>query len=163
LSELTHIGDDGRAQMVDVGDKPQTRRLAVAAAAVRMLPATLAMLEDKEFAKGDVLAVARIAGIQAAKRCDTLIPLCHSLGLDGVDVDFEVDRELPGIHIRCSARVFGRTGVEMEAMTGASVAALTIYDMCKAVDRGLQIEGVRLLRKEGGRSGLWERAEDSYS
>jgi cyclic pyranopterin phosphate synthase len=157
LSELTHIGDDGRAQMVDVGDKATTRREATAAASVRMRPETLAKLEANDIAKGDVLGVARIAAIQAAKRCDSLIPLCHSLGLDGVDVDFEIDRDFPGIHIRCAARVTGRTGVEMEAMTGASIAALTIYDMCKAVDREMQVERLRLLSKEGGRSGSWRR------
>ncbi|MEE4277645.1 MAG: cyclic pyranopterin monophosphate synthase MoaC [Halieaceae bacterium] len=157
MSELTHIGDDGRAQMVDVGDKATTRREATAAASVRMRPETLAKLEANDIAKGDVLGVARIAAIQAAKRCDSLIPLCHSLGLDGVDVDFEIDRDFPGIHIRCAARVTGRTGVEMEAMTGASIAALTIYDMCKAVDREMQVERLRLLSKEGGRSGSWRR------
>ena len=159
--KLTHVGDDGSARMVDVSSKPVTARVAVAAATIRMRPATLAMIEANEIAKGDVLTVARVAAIQAAKRCDELIPLCHGLPLDAVDVEFDVDRDLPGIHVRCSARVVARTGVEMEAMTAASVAALTIYDMCKAVDREMQIDQLRLLRKEGGRSGLWERNEGS--
>jgi cyclic pyranopterin phosphate synthase len=157
MSKLTHVDSSGRARMVDVGDKPVTRRLAVAAARVRMHRDTLAMIRANDVAKGDVLGVARIAGIQAAKRCDELIPLCHSLPLDDLGVDFELDDDLPGVHIRCSARVAARTGVEMEAMTAAAVAALTIYDMCKGVDRGMEIESVHLLRKEGGRSGVWER------
>ena len=157
MSDFSHVGSDGRARMVDVGDKPVTDRLAVAAAAVRMLPETLARVQANDLAKGDVLAVARIAAIQAAKRCDELIPLCHTLPLDDLGVEFEFDEALPGVRIRCSARVRARTGVEMEAMTAAAVAALTIYDMCKAVDRGMQIEAVTLLRKEGGRSGVWQR------
>jgi len=159
MSELTHIDTDGRARMVDVGDKAPTLRLATAAARVRMRPETLALIEGNRVAKGDVLAVARIAAIQAAKRCDELIPLCHSLPLDGVDVQFRLDRELPGITIECTARVTARTGVEMEAMTAASVAALAIYDMCKGVDRSMEIEALQLLRKEGGRSGSWTRDE----
>ncbi|MEL7047124.1 MAG: cyclic pyranopterin monophosphate synthase MoaC [Pseudomonadota bacterium] len=139
------------------GSKAQTARVAVAEARISMRGATLAMVEANEIAKGDVLTVARIAAIQAAKRCDELIPLCHSLPLDALDVDFDIDRELPGIRVRCSARVVARTGVEMEAMTAASVAALTIYDMCKAVDRDMQIDQLRLLRKEGGRTGLLPR------
>ncbi|MEM1188049.1 MAG: cyclic pyranopterin monophosphate synthase MoaC [Pseudomonadota bacterium] len=158
---LTHVSEDGSARMVDVGSKTETARVAVAEARISMREATLAMIEANEIAKGDVLTVARIAAIQAAKRCDELIPLCHSLPLDALEVDFDIDRERPGILIRCSARVMARTGVEMEAMTAASIAALTIYDMCKAVDRDMQIDQLRLLRKEGGRTGLWERGEGS--
>ena len=161
MSELTHIGGDGRARMVDVGDKPVTARLASAEATVLMESATLARIEANEFAKGDVLGVARIAAIQAAKRCDELIPLCHSLPLDDLQVEFELQPQLPGVRIVCTARVNGRTGVEMEAMTAASVAALTIYDMCKAVDRAMEIGSLRLLRKEGGRSGEWVRPQES--
>jgi cyclic pyranopterin phosphate synthase len=157
MSSLTHLDSAGNARMVDVGDKPSTARLAVAAGCVRMERETLALLLEGGSPKGDVLAVARIAGIQAAKRTDTLIPLCHSLGLDSVAVDFRPDDALPGIHIEASCRVLGRTGVEMEALTAVTVAALTIYDMCKAVDRAMVIEDIRLLRKEGGRSGSWRR------
>lgn len=145
--------------MVDVGDKPVTQRIATAAARVLMQPATLSKLRDNSIQKGDVLAVARIAGIQAAKRCDELIPLCHTLPLDVMQLDFDLNEKDSAVNIMATARVQGRTGVEMEAMTAATVAALTIYDMCKGVDRGMSIEAVRLLRKEGGRSGLWERSE----
>jgi cyclic pyranopterin phosphate synthase len=163
MTSLTHLDEQGRAHMVDVGDKPATARLAVAAGCVRMQAETLALLLDGDSPKGDVLAVARIAGIQAAKRTDSLIPLCHSLGLDSVAVEFRADEGLPGIHIEAACRVQGRTGVEMEALTAVSVAGLTIYDMCKAVDRGMVIGDIRLLRKEGGRSGVWERREGDLS
>lgn len=158
MSDLTHVDEAGRARMVDVGDKPVTRRLAVASAQVRMRLETLEMIRANDFAKGDVLGVARIAGIQAAKRCDELIPLCHSLPLDDLSVEFDLRDDLPGVQITASARVSAKTGVEMEAMTAASVAALTIYDMCKGVDRGMEIGSVCLVRKEGGRSGIWERS-----
>lgn len=158
MSDLTHVDEAGRARMVDVGDKPVTRRLAVASAQVRMRLETLEMIRANDFAKGDVLGVARIAGIQAAKRCDELIPLCHSLPLDDLSVEFDLRDDLPGVQITASARVSAKTGVEMEAMTAASVAALTIYDMCKGVDRGMEIGSVCLMRKEGGRSGIWERS-----
>ncbi len=157
MSDLTHIDGHGRARMVDVGAKAVTARLATAMAQVRMQNSTLERIRDNDFAKGDVLAVARIAAIQAAKRCDELIPLCHSLPLDDLAVSFDLDEALPGVRIETTARVHGRTGVEMEALTAASVAALAIYDMCKAVDRGLVIENLCLLRKEGGRSGTWVR------
>lgn len=159
MSELSHVDAAGRASMVDVSEKTVTARRAIASAVVVMQRQTLRHIEDNSLAKGDVLAVARIAGIQAAKRCDELIPLCHSLPLDEVTVDFELDDKLPGVRIRSSARVHSRTGVEMEALTAASVAALTIYDMCKAVDREMVIGQLGLLRKEGGRSGIWERQE----
>lgn len=157
---LTHIDDTGAAHMVDVGDKADTRREAVAAATVLMQPATLALLESGGHKKGDVLAVARVAGIQAAKKCPDLIPLCHPLMLNAVDVEFELDREHSAVRIRARCRVSGKTGVEMEALTAASVAALTIYDMCKAVDRGMVIERVALLAKQGGKSGAWTRDEE---
>jgi cyclic pyranopterin phosphate synthase len=157
MSTLTHLDADGQARMVDVGDKAVTARLAVAGAHIKMQASTLAAIRENSFAKGDVLGVARIAGIQAAKRCAELIPLCHSLPLDDLQVDFELNDSLPGVTIETTARVHGRTGVEMEALTAASVAALTIYDMCKAVDKSMLIENTRLLRKEGGRSGVWIR------
>ena len=161
MSQLSHIDDDGRARMVHVGDKPVTARVAVAGGEVQMASETLAAIRNNELAKGDVLAVARIAAIQAAKRCDELIPLCHSLPLDSLDVDFELDDSLPGVRIRTVARVQGRTGVEMEALTAASVAALTIYDMCKAADKDMVIGDIRLLAKSGGRTGNWVRGQTS--
>ena len=144
--------------MVDVSAKAETGRVALAEASLRVQAGTLAQIFDGGLAKGDAVAVARVAGIQAAKRCAELIPLCHPLPLSRVSIDFE---PLPPDQVRITAecRVTGRTGVEMEALTAASIAALTLYDMCKAVDRGMAIESVRLLRKEGGRSGLWQREE----
>ena len=155
MSKLTHIDNRGTARMVDVGDKPDTVREARAEAWVCMSEQTLALIESGGHSKGDVIAVARIAGIQAAKRCAELIPLCHPLMLSGIDVDIVPDRPGSRVHITTTCRLRGATGVEMEALTAASVAALTIYDMCKAVDRGMVIEGVRLLHKSGGRSGEW--------
>ncbi|WOJ95955.1 cyclic pyranopterin monophosphate synthase MoaC [Congregibacter brevis] len=159
MTTLTHLDDEGRARMVNVGEKPITARRAVARGEVRMLGATLDQVRSNSLSKGDVLAVARIAGIQAAKRTDELIPLCHSLPLDAVSVDFELDDTLPGVRVTASASVESRTGVEMEALTAVSVAALTIYDMCKAVDKGMVIDKLCLVRKEGGRSGVWDRTE----
>ncbi len=159
MAELTHLDDTGAARMVDVGDKAVTDRIAVAGAVVAMQAQTLALLERGAHKKGDVLAVARIAGIQAAKKCSELIPLCHPLMLDAVDLSFRIDAAACCVHIESSARVCAKTGVEMEALTAATVAALTIYDMCKAVDRGMEIRDVRLLRKSGGRSGDWRRPE----
>lgn len=149
---LTHLDSQGRANMVDVSDKAQTVREAVAEARVRMLPTTLQMIVDGEHPKGDVFAVARIAGIQAAKKTSDLIPLCHPLMLTSVKVELQADGE-DTVLIRARCKLTGQTGVEMEALTAASVAALTIYDMCKAVDRGMVIEQVRLLEKLGGKSG----------
>ena len=149
---LTHLDSQGRANMVDVSDKAQTVREAVAEARVRMLPTTLQMIVDGEHPKGDVFAVARIAGIQAAKKTSDLIPLCHPLMLTSVKVELQADGE-DAVLIRARCKLTGQTGVEMEALTAASVAALTIYDMCKAVDRGMLIEQVRLLEKLGGKSG----------
>jgi len=156
-SPLTHLDEAGHARMVDVGAKPVTSREAVARARVRMLPATRELLATGA-PKGDVLAVARVAGIQAAKRTGELIPLCHPLPLDAVAVDLQLEDS--GVRVTATARCTGRTGVEMEALTAASLAALTIYDMLKAVDRGMVIEDVRLLAKSGGRSGDW-KAEDA--
>lgn len=155
---LSHVDAGGRAQMVDVGDKRESERAARAEAVVRMAPATLAAIESNTVAKGDVVAVARIAGILAAKRTSDLIPLCHPLNLTAVTVDVVADEDLPGVRVLTEARLKGRTGVEMEALVAASVAALTIYDMCKAIDRGIEIAAVRLLEKRGGRSGTWQRA-----
>lgn len=154
---LTHLDSRGAARMVEVGDKPETAREAVASACIRMRAETLALIAEGGHPKGDVLAVARIAGIQAAKRTSDLIPLCHPLMLTGVRVELDCDASLPGVRIRARCRVSGQTGVEMEALTAASVAALTLYDMCKAVDRGMVIEQVRLEEKSGGRSGHWLR------
>lgn len=147
--------------MVDVSAKAVTGRHAVARAVVRMQAATLAMIVDGDHAKGDVFGVARIAGIQAAKRCSELIPLCHPLMLTSIAVELNADRESNRVVIEASCRVADRTGVEMEALTAASVAALTVYDMCKAVDRGMVIEQVSLLEKSGGRSGHWRAANAS--
>jgi cyclic pyranopterin phosphate synthase len=155
VSELTHLDEHGTARMVDVGDKPATVRRAVARALVRMSPATAEKVAAGDAPKGDVLGTARIAGIQAAKRTGELIPLCHPLGLDHVDVRAEVVQG--GVAIEAEAAVEGRTGVEMEAMTAASVAALTIYDMVKGIERGVRIESVELVAKSGGRSGDWTR------
>lgn len=157
--QLTHLDAAGRASMVDVTDKAVTQREAIAEAFIRMLPATLQLIVAGGHKKGDVLAVARIAGIQAAKKCAELIPLCHPLLLTSIKVDCEPDPEAGGVRIRATCKLAGQTGVEMEALTAASVAALTIYDMCKAVDRGMEIGSVRVLQKHGGKSGSW-RAED---
>jgi cyclic pyranopterin phosphate synthase len=161
MSDLSHIDQRGRARMVDVGGKDETDRIARAEAHVRMAPKTLAVIEDQSVPKGDVVATARLAGIMAAKRTDELIPLCHQLNLTSVSVDIEADRQLPGLHVVTRARLRGRTGVEMEALVAASVAALTIYDMCKSIDRSMEVTGVRLLEKSGGRSGVWRRDEAS--
>jgi len=157
MSKLTHLDESGAARMVDVGDKPVTERVAVACALVSMRAETLALLEQGAHKKGDVLAVARIAGIQAAKKCSDLIPLCHTLMLNAVDVSFRIDTQASEVHIEGCCKVSGKTGVEMEALTAVSVAALTIYDMCKAVDRGMEIRNIGLLQKEGGKSGQWRR------
>jgi cyclic pyranopterin phosphate synthase len=156
---LTHFDQQGNAQMVDVTDKALTQRVAHAAATVTMTPETLALIASGGHKKGDVLAVARIAGIQGAKKCSDLIPLCHPLMLSSVKVDFELDEDNNAVHILAKCKLAGQTGVEMEALTAVSVAALTIYDMCKAVDKGMNIGNIRLLSKSGGRSGDWHAAE----
>jgi cyclic pyranopterin phosphate synthase len=153
----SHFDETGAARMVDVSDKPVTARVARAGAAVAMQPETLAMIKAGQVGKGDVLAVARLAGIMAAKRTSDLIPLCHPLALTGVDIAFEPDEAGGTLEITATARIAARTGVEMEAMTAASVAALTIYDMCKSVDRGMVIGSIRLLHKSGGKSGSFDR------
>jgi len=155
VSELTHLDEHGTARMVDVGDKPATDRRAVARAVVRMTPETAATVQAGDAPKGDVLGTARIAGVLAAKRTGELIPLCHPLGLDHVDVDAEVDAAAGTVTLTAEARVTARTGVEMEAMTAVSVAALTVYDMVKGLERGVEIASVALLEKSGGRSGTW--------
>ena len=157
MSELTHLSASGEASMVDVSGKDVTSRVALAEGRVVMKPETLALIIAGDAKKGDVLGTARIAGIMAAKRTHELIPLCHQLNLTSVAVEIEADAALPGLRVVSEARLRGRTGVEMEALVAASVAALTIYDMCKAVDRGMEITAVRLLEKSGGRSGEWRR------
>lgn len=157
MSELTHLDAQGRAQMVDVGDKAVTQRSATAEALVLMQPETLSMILEGKHKKGDVFAVARIAGIQAAKKCADLIPLCHPLMLSSVKVEISGRPDTHAVHILATCKLSGQTGVEMEALTAASVAALTIYDMCKAVDRGMTISQIQLLDKAGGKSGHWTR------
>jgi len=159
MSDLTHFDADGKAHMVNVGDKPVTDRVAVAQGSITMAAGTLAKIREGGFGKGDVLGVARLAGIMGAKQTASLIPLCHPLGLDHVAVDLEPDDGLPGVQITATCRVTGRTGIEMEAMTAVSVAALTIYDMCKAVDRAMVIGSVRLTHKSGGKSGVFNADE----
>lgn len=163
MSQLTHLDESGAARMVDVGDKAVTQRIAVACAVVSMQPETLALLEQGAHKKGDVLAVARIAGIQAAKKCSDLIPLCHTLLLNSVAIEFDIDTQANTVRIEGRCKVSGKTGVEMEALTAVSVAALTIYDMCKAVDRGMEINNIGLLHKEGGKSGQWRRDVEGAS
>ncbi len=157
MKKLTHLDAKGRAKMVDVSGKPETTREAVAIGSVLMKPQTLRLIEDKKVPKGDVLCVARIAGIAAAKKTRELIPLCHPLNISSVDIDFNLDDKENKIDIQARVKITGRTGVEMEAMTAVSVAALTIYDMCKAADREMTISGVMLTEKRGGRSGLFRR------
>jgi cyclic pyranopterin phosphate synthase len=157
MTDLTHLDSAGRARMVDVGAKPVTSRRAVASGAVRMKPETLALITSGGVAKGDVLAVARVAGIMAAKKTGELIPLCHPLGLDSVAVELEPSGP-DTLAITATATVNGRTGIEMEALTAVSVAALTVYDMCKAVDKNMTISDIRLEEKSGGRSGDYRRS-----
>lgn len=154
-SPLTHFDAQGQAHMVDVGDKAHTARVARAAGSITMQPATFALVRDGNAKKGDVLGVARIAGIQASKRTSDLIPLCHPIALTKVSVEFALDEGTSRVLCEVTARTTGQTGVEMEALTATSVALLTIYDMCKAVDRGMRIGDIRLLEKAGGKSGLW--------
>ncbi|MBS3976711.1 MAG: cyclic pyranopterin monophosphate synthase MoaC [Syntrophomonadaceae bacterium] len=157
MDGFTHFDQEGRARMVDVGEKPKTEREAVARAAVRMQPETLSLIESGRLAKGDVLGVARVAGIMAAKKTPTLIPLCHPLLITSVNIHFLLDKTASAVEIEARVSLAGQTGVEMEALTAVSVAALTIYDMCKAVDKGMVIEQVRLIKKSGGKSGAWQR------
>jgi cyclic pyranopterin phosphate synthase len=158
MSELTHFDAAGQAHMVDVGGKAETKRIAVARGSIRMLPATFELIRKGEAKKGDVIGVARIAAIQGAKRTADLIPLCHPLALTRVAVDFELDETVPAVHCRVQVETLGRTGVEMEALTAVQVGLLTVYDMCKAVDRGMTITDVKVMEKHGGKSGDWVAA-----
>lgn len=159
MAGLTHINAAGEAHMVDVGDKADTVRIATAEGHVRMAPATLDLILSGHAAKGDVIATARIAGIMAAKQTSNLIPLCHPLMLTKVTLDIEGDPALPGLRVKATAKLTGKTGVEMEALTAVSVACLTIYDMAKAADKAMEIGGVRLLEKTGGKSGTFRHPE----
>ncbi len=165
MSELTHIDENGDVRMVDVSQKADTERVAVAEGFISMKPETLALIVEGKAAKGDVLACARVAGVMAAKKTSELIPMCHPLNITKAKVECSpaTDGERAdgrvGIHVMCTCGVTGKTGIEMEALTAASVACLTIYDMCKAVDRGMEISEVRLLKKDGGKTGLWLREE----
>lgn len=156
MDELSHINEHGEASMVDISGKTTTTRIAIAEGFVRMRPDTLALIETGGHTKGDVLATARIAGIQAAKRCADLIPLCHPLMLSKVQVDFQLDTEQHRVRIEARCKLDGKTGVEMEALTAVSVAALTLFDMCKAVDPGMIIEDIKVLSKAGGKTGHWQ-------
>jgi len=158
VSRLTHLDQKGEAHMVDVGDKAETVRTAIAEGHVVMQAETLAIVRDGEAKKGDVLGTARLAGIMAAKRAHELIPLCHPLLLSKISVDLSIDEALPGVRVRAEVKLTGKTGVEMEALTAVSVACLTVYDMVKAVDRAMHIEGIRLVHKSGGKSGTYEIA-----
>jgi cyclic pyranopterin phosphate synthase len=152
---LTHLDEKGNPRMVDVGDKPVARRMAIAEGSIRMSPATLRAVTDGSVSKGNVITVAELAGVMGAKRTADLIPLCHPLPVTSIRVQLSVDDALPGLRARAEVRVDGKTGVEMEALTAVSCALLTVYDMCKALDRTMEIGMVRLLHKEGGRSGTW--------
>ena len=153
MTQLTHLDDQGRAKMVDVGHKDDTERIAIARGEIVMKPETLALIRDGQLKKGDVLTVAKIAGIQAAKRASELIPLCHPIALTQVDVELTLDEVLPGVSISAAAKTVGKTGVEMEALTAVSVAALTVYDMAKAAEKTMRIQNIRLVEKHGGKSG----------
>ena len=155
MAEFTHFDNDGNAHMVDVGSKADTKRIAIVKGHIRMQHETLAMINDGTAKKGDVLGVARLAGIMGAKQTSNLIPLCHPLGLDHVRLDLVRDAALPGVQITATCAVSGPTGVEMEAMAAVSTAALTVYDMCKSVDRGMEIGNIRLIHKSGGKSGVY--------
>ncbi len=156
MAELTHLDAEGRARMVDVSDKAETRRAATAKGAVLMRPETIALIREGGLKKGDVLTVARLAGIMGAKRTPDLIPLCHPLNLTSIEIELTLDEARSAVDITATAKLIGRTGVEMEAMTAVAVAALTFYDMCKAVDRGMRLTDILLTRKSGGKSGTYE-------
>jgi len=157
MAGFTHFDKEGKAQMVDVSDKAETERVATAKGSVLMQPATLALIKEGGVKKGDVLSVARLAGIMGAKKTPDLIPLCHPLALTSVQVDLTLDEARNAVDITATCKLVGKTGVEMEALTAVSVAALTVYDMCKAVDKGMQIVDIRLTHKSGGKSGTYER------
>jgi cyclic pyranopterin monophosphate synthase len=156
MNKLTHFDASGQAHMVNVGDKPSTQRVAIATGSITMLPETFKMVEAGNHKKGDVLGIARIAGIQAAKKTSDLIPLCHPLALTHVSLEFALDQHSSSIRCQVKAETTGPTGVEMEALTAVQVALLTIYDMCKAVDRGMVMSDIKLLEKSGGKSGAWK-------
>jgi cyclic pyranopterin monophosphate synthase len=157
MAGFTHFDKEGKARMVDVSDKAETERVATAKGSVIMQPATLALIKEGGVKKGDVLSVARLAGIMGAKKTPDLIPLCHPLALTSVQVDLTLDEVRNAVDITATCKLVGKTGVEMEALTAVSVAALTVYDMCKAVDKGMQIVDIRLVHKSGGKSGTFER------
>ncbi len=160
MSKLTHFDEQGQAHMVDVGAKDHTHRVAVTSGHITMEPDTLKLIEEGGHKKGDVLGIARMAGIMAAKKTPDLVPLCHPLALTRIAIDFQIDREASRVHCRAQVETRGQTGVEMEALCATQVALLTIYDMCKAVDRGMVIGEVRLEEKAGGKSGHWKRSND---
>ncbi len=160
-SPLTHFDSQGQAHMVDVSAKPETHRSARAAGTIRMQPATFELIAHGQAKKGDVIGIARIAAIQGAKRTADLVPLCHPLPITRVAVEFELDREASAVHVQALVQSFGRTGVEMEALTAVQVGLLTVYDMCKAADRGMVMTDIRVLDKQGGKSGSWTRSEPS--
>jgi len=160
-SELTHFDKSGQAHMVDVGDKPESKRIAIASGKISMLATTLALIQSGDAKKGDVLGTARIAAIQASKKTADLIPLCHPIALTKVSVEFEINAPLNSVTCTATAETVGKTGVEMEALTAVSVGLLTIYDMCKAVDRGMTMSEIKLLEKHGGKSGDWLAEQDS--
>ncbi|MFU0825092.1 cyclic pyranopterin monophosphate synthase MoaC [Clostridium sp.] len=155
--EFTHFNENGKARMVDVGEKNDTKRVAVARGTVRMNKETLIKVKEGQMKKGDVLAVAQVAGIMGAKRTSDVIPMCHNILINGVDLNFKIDEDNSAINIEAEARTTGKTGVEMEALTAVSIAALTIYDMCKAIDKGMVIDNIRLVKKTGGKSGEFIR------
>ncbi len=153
--KLTHMDANGRPRMVNVGEKPDTRRIAVARGSIYMAPETLQRIKEGTIAKGDVLSVAQVAGIMAAKNTARNIPMCHNIFITGVEMDFRIDEEKSAVHIEASASTIGKTGIEMESLNAVAIAALTIYDMCKAIDRGMRITDIRLVKKDGGKSGLF--------
>ena len=155
MAGVSHLNASGEANMVDVSDKQETRREAMAEGFLHVSDEVITAISDHKVMKGDVFAVARVAGIQGAKRCADLIPLCHPLALNKVDIDFELQTDLKRIRTTCFCKVSGKTGVEMEALTGVNVALLTLFDMCKAIDPGMRLEGVRVLEKRGGKTGEW--------
>ena len=161
MSKLTHFNQQGATHMVDVGDKPDSHRIAIAEGKISMLPETLALIVNGEHHKGDVLGVARIAGVMAAKKTADLIPLCHPLALTHVDIQLDPKESENAVYCQARVETNGQTGVEMEALTAVQITLLTIYDMCKAVDRGMTIESIRLLEKSGGKSGTWSRQSDN--
>ena len=163
MTDLTHLDETGRARMVDVSAKGDTVRIATARGRVLMRPETLALIRSGGVTKGDVLAIAQVAGVMGAKRTSDLIPLCHPLPITGVDLRFELDDDASAVNITASARIVGKTGVEMEALTAVSTAALTVYDMCKAVDKDMVIDGIRLVYKVGGKSGEYVRSGETVT